>query len=315
MNLDFMNKVIVVAGPTASGKSALAIDLAEAFNGVVINADSMQIYKGTPIISAAPSEEDKQRVQHRLYEIFLPDVNGSVVDWLNLVVKEIKSCWEKGKMPIVVGGTGLYLDNLINGTTPIPETSANVRQQVMRKLHEVGVNKLHEELALHDPITADRLSPNDTTRVRRAFEVWLQTGIPLSEWHQKPMIKKLPEAKFVVVKILPSREELDERCFVRWDKMMAQGALSEAENLAKLNLDKNLPAMKALGVPELLQAVKGEVSLEEACNLAKLHTRQYAKRQMTWFRHKLKADVEICSCYQGQKTERENVILGVKKRL
>ena len=315
MNHDFMNKVIVVAGPTASGKSALAIDLAEAFNGVVINADSMQIYQGTPIISAAPSEEDKKRVPHRLYEIFSPDVNGSVVDWLNLAVAEIKNCWAEGKMPIVVGGTGLYLDNLINGTTPIPETSVKVRQQVMQKLHEIGVNKLHEELALHDPITANRLSLNDTTRVRRAYEVWQETGIALSEWHKKPMIKKLPEAKFVVVKILPAKTELDERCFERWDKMMNAGALREVENLARLDLDKNLPAMKALGVPELLQFVEGKITLDEACSLAKLHTRQYAKRQMTWFRHQLTADIEICSCYHGQKSEKENVILGVKKRL
>lgn len=307
--------VIVVAGPTASGKSALAIDLAEAFNGVVINADSMQIYQGTPIISAAPSLEDKKRVQHRLYEIFSPDVNGSVVDWLNLAVAEIKSCWRTEKMPIVVGGTGLYLGNLINGTTPIPETSAEVRQQVMQKLHEEGVNKLHEELAVYDPITAKRLSPNDTTRVRRAYEVWLQTGVPLSEWHQKPMIKKLPEANFIVVEILPTKAELDERCFKRWDKMMNEGALREVENLASLRLDRNLPAMKALGVPELLQFVEGKITLEEACNLAKLHTKQYAKRQITWFRHQLKADVKIEACYLGSLVEKENVILGVKKLL
>lgn len=315
MNRDFVNKVIVVAGPTASGKSALAIDLAEAFNGVIINADSMQVYQKTPIISAAPSKEDKQRVQHRLYEIFAPDVNGSVVDWLNLAVAEIKNCWAQNKMPVVVGGTGLYLDNLINGTTPIPETSTEVRQKVMQKLYEIGVNKLHEELALCDPKTAERLSPNDKTRVRRAFEVWLQTGIPLSVWHDKPMVKKLPEAKFIVVKILPSKEELDERCFKRWDKMMEQGALREIEELANLHLDKSLPAMKALGVPELLQFVEGKISLNEACDLAKLHTRQYAKRQMTWFRHQLKADIEIQSCYHGQDNEKENVILGVKKQL
>ena len=315
MKPDFMNKVIVVAGPTASGKSALAIDLAEAFGGVVINADSMQIYQGTPIISAAPSEEDKKRVKHCLYEIFSPDVNGSVVDWLNLAIEKIKNCWAEGKMPIVVGGTGLYLDNLINGTTPIPETSSEVRQKVMQKLHEIGVNKLHEELSLHDPITASRLSPNDTTRVRRAYEVWLQTGVPLSQWHDMPMVKKIPEARFIVVKILPSKEELDERCFIRWDKMMEQGALREIEELANLHLDKSLPAMKALGVPELLAFAEGKISLEEACNLAKLHTRQYAKRQMTWFRNKLNADIEILSCYHGQKNERENVILGVKKQL
>lgn len=195
--------VVVIAGPTASGKSGLALDLAEALNGVVINADSMQIYQDTPIISAVPSAADKARVPHRLYEIFPADVNGSVVDWLNLAAAEIRSAWLAQKLPVVAGGTGLYLDNLINGTTPIPETSAAVRQEAAALLREYGVQALHEKLREYDPATAERLSPNDTTRVRRAFEVWRDTGVPLSVWHRKPMVKKLPEASFVVIKSFP----------------------------------------------------------------------------------------------------------------
>ena len=307
--------VVVIAGPTASGKSGLALDLAEELNGVVINADSMQVYQDTPVISAVPSVADRERVPHKLYEIYPAEVNGSVVDWLERAVGEIHQAWQDDKLPIVVGGTGLYLDNLINGTTPIPETSAEVRHKVMRLLEECGVQKLHAQLAEHDAATAEKLSPNDTTRVRRAYEVFMETGVPLSVWHQKPMLKKLPEAHFIVIKIIPAKRELDERCYRRWEQMLAAGALKEAVRLGERRLDKNLPAMKALGVPELLEFAAGNCSLEEASALAKLHTRQYAKRQMTWFKNKLVADIVLDTCYHGEKNEKENIILGVKKRL
>lgn len=307
--------VVIIAGPTASGKSGLALDLAEALDGVVINADSMQVYRDTPVISAVPSAADKARVPHKLYEIYSAETNGSVVDWLALAVKEIRTAWQNGKLPVVVGGTGLYLDNLINGTTPIPETSEKVRTEVKTLLETCGVQELHSRLAEHDASTAEKLSPNDTTRVRRAYEVWLETGVPLSVWHQKPMVKKLPEAQFVVIKIIPDRKELDKRCYCRWEQMMAAGALREAVDLGAQGLDKKLPAMKALGVPELLDFAEGLCSLEEASALAKLHTRQYAKRQMTWFKNKLAADIVLDSCYKGGEEEKENIILDVKKRL
>ena len=307
--------VVVIGGPTASGKSGLALDLAEALDGIVINADSMQVYQDTPIISAVPTCEDKQRVPHYLYEIYTADVRGSVVDWLELATQEIQQAWKTHKLPIVVGGTGLYLDNLINGTTPIPETAEKVRQQVADLLDRKGVAFLHDELAKVDAPTAQRLSPHDTTRVRRAFEVWLDTGCPLSLWHQKKMLKKLPEAEFVVIKILPDKKELDERCYLRWDKMMAAGAYHEAECLAEKNLDDSLPAMKALGVPELIHLVHGQINEEEASDLAKLHTRQYAKRQITWFKHKLNADIVLNRCYRGSPQEKESIIFDVKKRL
>lgn len=307
-----MNKnVVIVAGPTASGKSSLAIDVALNCNGVVVNADSMQIYKDTPILAACPSVEDKAKVEHRLYEIYDAKVNGTVVDWLNLAEAEIRKIWAEDKLPVVVGGTGLYLDNLINGTTPIPEADENIRKKVRNLCSEIGVNELHKKLAEVDPKSAQRLSPNDTTRVTRAYEVYLQTGMPLSVWHEKPMIKKLPDARFLVVKICPEAKELDERCYLRFDNMLQQGALAEVVKLAEKNLPENLPAMKALGVPELMKFVRGECSLEEAVNLGKLHTRQYAKRQRTWFAHKLNADICLQECYKGQK----NLINDVKNRL
>lgn len=308
-------KVIVIAGPTASGKSQLAIDLALEMNGVILNADSMQVYQGTPILSAVPNIEDKQIVEHRLYELFPNNFNSSVVDWMNKIVPEIKKVWQEGKVPIVVGGTGLYIDNLINGTTPIPETSAHIRKAVLQEIEKNGIQALYQKLKEVDAITAARLSENDTTRVRRAYEVWADTHIPLSEWHKKPMVKKLPEADFFVIKIIPDKAELDERCYLRFDQMIEQGALEEVRTLAELNLSDRLPAMKALGVPELMAFVRGEISLSDAVSLAKLHTRQYAKRQITWFKHKLKADYEINRCYRTDKELIKNIIFDVKNRL
>lgn len=308
-------KVLVIAGPTASGKSGLALDLAVALNGVVLNADSMQVYQGMPILSAVPDEEDRKRAEHRLYEIFAPDTKGSVVDWLRLAAAEIQALWQEGRLPIVAGGTGLYLDNLINGTTPIPETSAEVKQQVRELLAAKGTQAVHQLLKEHDPEAAARLSANDTTRVRRAYEVWLETGKTLSEWHRLPMVKLLPEAEFVVIKLLPEQRQLDERCSLRFDRMMEKGALAEAENLLSLQLDPQLPAMKALGVPELIECLCGRASLEEAVAAAKLHTRQYAKRQRTWFARKPNADIQLSECYEAGGRDLKNIILDVKKRL
>ena len=291
------NIVIIVAGPTASGKSALAVDLAKYLDGVVINADSMQVYQNMPVISAVPSEQDKALAEHKLFEIYPPTVRGNVVDWLNLAVQEIKSAFKRHKTPIVVGGTGLYLDNLIYGTTPIPETPENIRHQVQKMFEEKGLAYLYQELQKKDPTTAQKLSENDTTRIKRAYEVYLATGKPISEWYKVPMVKKIPDAEFFIIKICPSAEELDKRCFERFDKMLQNGALKEVENLYQKQILPSMPAMKALGVPELLEYFAQKVTLEEAVQNAKLHTRQYAKRQRTWFKNKLPADYELKHCY------------------
>ncbi len=286
------NSVIIIAGPTASGKSALALDIAKRYNGEIINADSMQVYAGTPIISAAPTAEEKQIVPHHLYEIYPPDKNGTVVEWLKLAVTTIKEVWNRGKLPVVAGGTGMYIDNLINGTTPIPEPQADIRQKVQQ------LSDVYGWLQQNDKAAAQMLNPADTTRTKRAAEIFMQTGKSIAEWYQLPMIKHLSEAEFKVIKIIPPTEELDNRCYLRFDKMMSAGALHEAQYLDSLNLPENLPAMKMLGVPELLGYLHGATTLEEAVNLAKLHTRQYAKRQRTWFRNKLAAAVEINSCFK-----------------
>jgi len=292
-------KVIVVAGPTASGKSALAIDVALALNGVVINADSMQVYKDMPIISAAPTEEDRKKVDHRLFEIYDPSFKGNVVDWLKLAADEIKSVWAEKKMPVVVGGTGLYLENLIEGTTPIPETALKIRRQVQTFTDKEGVEALYQRVKEVDAPSALKIMPNDITRLKRALEVFLSTGKPLSEWHKLPLIKYLPEAKFFIIKICPSAQELDKRCYERFDKMVEAGAIDEVQRLYKRKLSPDLPAMKALGVPELIEFFKGETNIYTAVQNAKLHTRQYAKRQRTWFKNRLQADFELNKCYKG----------------
>lgn len=295
------NPVLIIAGPTASGKSALAIAAANAFNGVILNCDAMQIYKDIPIIAATPSNEEKKQAEHRLYELYDCSVRGNVVDWLNLCVAEIKNLWAENRLPVVVGGTGFYIDALINGVTPIPEVPQTIREKIKQRLQKEGLKSLYEYLLSVDERVALKIGANDKTRIVRAVEIYEYTGIKVSEWYQKPMIKKLPEADFCVVKIVPSIDEIAERCKKRLDKMVfEQGVLKEIENVIKRGLSSDLPAMKALGVPELSLFVKGEMDLSEALDLAKLHTRQYAKRQRTWLRNKLTADVEFDNVYNGQ---------------
>ena len=293
------NKVIVIAGPTASGKSALAVDIATAIKGVVINADSMQVYKDMPIITAAPSEEEKAKVPHKLFEIYDPSFRGNVVDWLEKAAEEIRNTWKEGKTPVVVGGTGLYIDNLINGTSPIPETPDNIRNKVQAMIDAGKTPAIFQELEKIDPKTAHKLNPNDISRIKRAYEVYLHTGKPISEWHKLPLINYLPEAKYFIIKICPSVQELDQRAFERFDKMVEAGAIDEVQKLFKRKLSLNLPAMKALGVPELIEYFKGKTNVYLAVQNAKLHTRQYAKRQRTWFKNRLNADFIFPKCYKG----------------
>lgn len=303
--------VIVIGGPTASGKSGLAVGLAQALNGVVVNADASQVYKGIPVISAAPSADDYAKAEHRLYEYLDAGVNGNVCLWLDEAVRTIRGIWAEGRMPIVVGGGGLYLDNLINGTTPIPPVVPEIRAETAAFVEQNGVKALYERLQKEDAAAAAMLNPADTTRVRRAYEIWQSSGRSIADWYKEPMVQKLPEADFLTVVLLPEKKTLDVRCDFRFDQMLVNGAVDEVKYLIGRNLPPELPVMRAKGVPELTAAVKGIISFDEAAELAKIHTRQYAKRQLTWFRNKLKADVVFGECYGGQ----EYFINDVKKRL
>lgn len=305
------NKVVIVAGPTASGKSSLAIDIALACNGEVINADSMQVYKDMPIITACPTAEDMAKVPHHLYQIYDASYNGTVVEWLDKAVEQIRQCWKREKLPVVVGGTGMYICNLIYGTTTVPENTQETRENLRILCKQIGLRNIYDKLAEVDPTSAERIHPGDTSRVLRAYGIYMQTGVPLSEWQNRPMLKKLPEGDFRSIKLHPSTEEIDARCFARFEQMIQQGALAEVVKLAERNLPETLPAMKALGVPELMMFIRGECSLDDAVALGKLHTRQYAKRQKTWFANKLHSDIFLKECYHGQK----NLINDVKKIL
>lgn len=282
------NTVLVVAGPTASGKSALAIDLALKYNGVIINADASQVYKDIPIISAAPDENDMAKVEHLLYGILEADEKNSVSDWVKSAVEAIKQVWENGKLPIVTGGTGFYIESLINGMSPIPETKAEIKEKVAELFEKDGVEGAYEYLQKIDAKGAKKVNSNDTTRVRRAIEIFEDTGKSIAEWFEKPMVKPLPKANFKAVLLLPRLSEIEDKCAKRFDVMIKNGALDEVAKLLAKNIDDEMPVMKAIGVPELRKYIEGKISIDEAVNEAKLRTRQYAKRQLTWFRNRFR---------------------------
>ena len=295
------SKIIVIAGPTASGKSGLALDLAEATNGVVINADSMQVYKDIPILAASPSQSDLKRAPHELYGIYNASYKGNVVEWLNLCQEKINQARNNNQTPVIVGGTGLYIESLTKGVTPIPETKEEVRKTVDEMLKKDGLESLYEYLRQIDQDTYNRLSPNDTTRIKRAVEIYLDTSKNLSYWHSIPLKKIYNEKEFVLVYLKPPRDALDIRSRIRFDIMMQQGALDEVRQLLTQNLPDELPAMRALGIQELKLYLQNKCLLNEAIELAKLHTRQYAKRQTTWFNNRFSPDFCLKACYDNDK--------------
>ena len=301
------SKIVVIAGPTASGKSELALNIAEQTDGVVINADSMQVYKDIPILAATPGEDDLARAPHKLYGIYDASYKGNVVDWLNLCQQEITKARNNNKTPVIVGGTGLYIESLTKGVTPIPETKEDVRKQVDEMLKTKGLDTLYEYLRQIDIDTYNRLSPNDTTRIKRAVEIYLDTSQNLTYWHSLPLKKIYNEDEFTLVYIKPTREELDTRSRLRFDIMMQNGALDEVKTLLAKNLPDDLPCMRALGVQDLKLYLENICSLEEAVELAKLHTRQYAKRQTTWFNNRYKEDFCLKACYNNDKIFVEDI--------
>ncbi|MCW8836287.1 MAG: tRNA (adenosine(37)-N6)-dimethylallyltransferase MiaA [Rhodospirillales bacterium] len=289
--------VLIVAGPTASGKSALALDAAEAFAGVVINADSMQVYHDLEILTARPPAEDEARAPHRLYGVIDGAEVCSAARWLDMAVAEIATAREKGLLPVVTGGTGLYLKALMEGLSPIPEIPADVRVAARALRERIGAESFHAEVARRDPAAADRIPPSDSQRLIRAYEVFEATGRPLTAWQNECAPEPAVDARFVVITVIPERAELYARCDGRFDAMIERGALDEVRKLDARGLDPALPIMKALGVPELRRFLAGETTLEEARDLAKTATRQYAKRQCTWLRHQIRADFSLDTQY------------------
>ncbi|WP_158043949.1 tRNA (adenosine(37)-N6)-dimethylallyltransferase MiaA [Skermanella pratensis] len=279
--------VVVVGGPTASGKSALALDLAEEFGGTVINADSMQIYAELPVLTARPTAADEARAPHRLYGALSAAERCSAARWQALALAEIREAHKAGRLPIVVGGTGLYIRALMEGLADIPPIPEAVRASVRERRETLGGPGLHALLAGRDPATAARLKPGDSQRLSRALEVLEATGRSITDWQSDPAAGPPPGLRFVPFVVDPPRGALYAACDRRFDAMMERGALDEVRALLELGLSPGLPAMKALGVPELSAYLRGEGGLEDAVAAAKTATRRYAKRQGTWFRHQL----------------------------
>ncbi len=298
------NTVIVVCGPTASGKSALAMDIAEEFGGVVINADSMQIYRELRILTARPSEADEARVPHRLYGVLSVAETCSAGRWLSVAVPEITQAWDNGLVPIVCGGTGLYIRALMQGLSAMPDIPAATRQAARDAMAEMGNEAFHAMLADVDPDAADRLHVSDTQRLIRAYEVFLATGRSIVDWQTGEAPSPPLEARFHVFAVLPDRETLYAACETRAEAMIEAGALEEVTALMPLGLDPDLPAMKALGVPELMRHLKGELSREEAVAALKRATRNYAKRQITWIRHQIEPDQTLSAQYSERFREK-----------
>ena len=282
-----VGKAVLIAGPTASGKSALALELALAAGGVVINADSMQVYRDLRIITARPTDGDEARVPHRLYGHVDAAVNFSAGAWVGDAAKALEEAKAEGRLPIFIGGTGLYFKALTVGLSVVPPIPAEVREDVRARLERNGVEALHAELAASDPRAAERLNLRDRTRIARALEVVEATGRSLLDWHHEGQPPLLPRDSFRAVFLAPERDELYARIDARFEAMLGAGALKEVERLADRNLDPLLPAMKAHGVPALIRHLRGEIGLEEAAEIGRADTRHYAKRQFTWFRHQL----------------------------
>lgn len=287
-------RVIILAGPTASGKSALALRLAQAHNGVIINADSMQVYAGLPILTACPTAEDMAQAPHRLYGYLDPATPCSAGQWVASARIAVYETWQEGKLPIIVGGTGMYIRTLLEGISPIPDVSPDVRTRI----RALPVGEAYARLQTVDAAMADKLNAGDTQRVQRALEVYEQTGKSLLHWQALPPEPPLLDADFATYRLSLPRDLLYTRCDARLTQMVEHGALDELRALLARNLPDDLPALRAVGVPELTRHLRGEWTLEQAVEKAQQATRNYAKRQLTWLRHQLPAATDIAYPYK-----------------
>lgn len=284
----FPNKVsweydaIVIAGPTCVGKSAIAIELARKINGVILNADSVQVYSDLKLLSARPSEEDQQGIPHFLYGYVDAFTNYSVADWLADLKLTLNKAKQIKKVPIIVGGSGLYINAVINGIAKIPNISEKNKKISLNKYNEIGIEKFKQ---LNCQIDPDFVNVNyDKQRLIRAYSVFLETKKNMTFWHNQPREGKL-EKKIFSLMVKSERSTIYRNCDIRFDKMLVSGALDEVETLWKNKIDRSLPISKSLGVKWLLQYLDSLISYEDAVNLSKRDTRRYVKRQFTWFSH------------------------------
>ncbi|MGB0720464.1 MAG: tRNA (adenosine(37)-N6)-dimethylallyltransferase MiaA, partial [Bdellovibrionales bacterium] len=281
----------IIAGPTASGKSAKAMAMAQELNGVIINCDSQQIYDGLPILSAQPSKDDKAEIPQRLYTALHPNDVCSAGNYRELAEPVIEEVLANGQTPIICGGTGLYLKALTDGLSPMPDIPDEVRNAVVAKYEDIGAQAFYAELTARDPVMAARFHVNHKARIIRAMEVLEATGRSLADWQQEPRLPPPAHWRFEVHKVLPERDDLYDRCNKRFEGMVENGALEEVrdfnQRLQSGEIKSSVPLTKALGLEQLRAHLNGELSLENAIIIAQNLTRQYAKRQVTWFKNQL----------------------------
>lgn len=315
---DALPRALIVAGPTASGKSAVALVIAERLGGTIINTDSMQVYRELRILTARPTEDEVGRIPHRLYGIRSAAHAGSVAWWRNEALTAMDEARAAGRLPILTGGSGMYFAALTDGLAEIPDPGPDARAEARRLLAEQGPTALHISLAHVDPATAARLQPEDSQRIARAWEVWRGTGMGLAAWQNR----RSPPApwRFSAIRLDPPRDALRAAIATRFEAMLHEGALAEVRDLLALHLDPSLPAMRAHGVPELSAYLAGALSLQDAGRRTELVTGQYTKRQATWFRHHalapqtrvLTISARFTSWTQFSERERDNLFTFIE---
>ncbi|MHA1536403.1 MAG: tRNA (adenosine(37)-N6)-dimethylallyltransferase MiaA [Alphaproteobacteria bacterium] len=277
--------VIIIGGTTASGKSALALAIAEAFGGAIVNADAMQVYRQLRVLSARPDDAALARAPHRLFGVLDAGDPCSAGRWNEMALAEIEAAQGRNQLPVVVGGSGLYLRALAEGIDEIPPVSPEIRKAVRDRHAAIGGAAFHAELGARDPRSASRLRPTDSQRLIRAAEVLRATGRTLGDWQGAAKAGPPAGLRFLTIVLAPPREILYPACDARFEAMVEGGAIDEVRALMALALDPGLPVMKAVGVRELGSALAGEASLADAIAAGQQATRRYAKRQYTWFRH------------------------------
>lgn len=280
---DLRPKIIVIVGPTASGKSKVALELAERFNGEIISADSMQVYRYMDIGTAKPSREDQERIRHHLIDIRDPDGGFDAAQFRDEASKAIREIVDKGNLPILAGGTGLYIKALTEGIFDAPGADKEIREKLRKEAEEADLSSLYEKLRDVDPDAAEKIGPANTHRIIRALEIYYMTGHPISHYHKE---HAFPERPYCSLKIgvYAERETLYKNIDYRVDSMIRAGLVDEVKRILEMGYGPDLKVMQAIGYSHICRYISGEYNLEDSINMIKRDTRHYAKRQMTWFR-------------------------------
>jgi tRNA dimethylallyltransferase len=289
--------VIIIGGPTASGKSATALEIAEKHNGVIINADSIQLYKDLPLLTAHPDAAELSAAPHKLYGFMPADQKTDAQEWRNMAIKECHAAHENGQCPILVGGTGFYLKTMIEGLSPVPSSPADIREKVTAHMNEVGVEAFSKELVEKDPKIVGKVDLNNPMRLMRAAEVLEATGKSIVDWQSLPKSGAPKGLKFYSIFIIPERARLHDRCNRRFHMMIEEGAIDQVkdfnERTGAWRNPQNFPVTRAIGYTHISDYLSGTVAIDDAIEKSQAETRQYAKRQITWFNNQIKPNAYI----------------------